>query len=594
MELPVAISPACHPPPLSPLALGGGSESHGLDGWDAEDFDFEELFRDAEEMGAGTASSDGNPAAAAAPTGSPVNTSDIDLSLKAEWLERDALSPAMPTPITAAVEPTSGGTRSPTADVTGHIVSEGDISAGAAMATRTATTSTWSTTSVSEESDDGGSSCIMGGGVSPARSNDSSVGSVQAPRSTVSEASTAAAAAAAAAASNNSKRLLAVSSGAGTPILPLAFAPGFSGASSSSAAAAAALSAFPALNFSGFQAAAGQALKRLRGGDAPAGAALGQPCAGGGAAAATPPRLLSGGEGGAGRITKRAKREERLMKNREAANRSRVKRKEVLSELENRADTLSKSLAASRDETASLKQEIASLREQNSFLRGMLSAHGSAIDLPPIAPSNASSDSLWPHRHGRGRGASAAAAGASAIIGAVSTGLALISCVALSAAGFGGGSGGGGGEPRAGYSGGFGGGGGGRGVGERGYASRSGFGSKGMGGRRTLLSVDEGDPFDAYPSGGETSSQFGFGGSVGGYMVVGLVVVALLFFVARWTCRKAASHRRVTGRGRRGGGGGGASMMGSRASGGGGFDHLGGVWLMDRLFGSDKAVGKLM
>ncbi|CAM9981319.1 unnamed protein product, partial [Ectocarpus sp. 8 AP-2014] len=441
MELPVAVSPACQPPPLSPLALGGGSESHGLDGWDAEDFDFEELFRDAEEMGAGTDSSEGSPAAAAAAaaTGSPVDMSDIDLSLKAEWLERDALSPAMPTPITAAaVEPTSGGTPSPAADVTSHTVSEGDISAGAGMATRTATTTTtWSTTSVSEESDDGGSSCIMGGGVSPARSNDSG-SSIQAPRSTVSEASTAAASAAAAA-SNSSKRLLAVSSGAGTPILPLSFTPGFSGTSNSSAAAAAAaLSAFPALNFSGFQAAAGQALKRLRGGDAPAGAALGQPCAGGGAAAATPTRLLSGGEGGAGRITKRAKREERLMKNREAANRSRVKRKEVLSELENRADTLSKSLAASRDETASLKQEIASLREQNSFLRGMLSAHGSAIDLPPIVPSGASSHSLRPHRNGRGRGAAAAAAGASAIIGAVGTGLAVISCVALSAAGFGG------------------------------------------------------------------------------------------------------------------------------------------------------------
>ncbi|CAM9866701.1 unnamed protein product [Ectocarpus sp. 6 AP-2014] len=591
MELPVAVSPTCQPPPLSPLALGGGSESHGPDGWDAEDFDFEELFRDAEEMGAGTASSDGNPAAAAAAaTGSPVDMSDIDLSLKAEWLERDALSPAMPTPITAAaaVEPTSGGTPSPAADVTSHTVSEGDISAGAGMATRTATTTTtWSTTSVSEESDDGGSSCIMGGGVSPARSNDSG-SSIQAPRSTVSEASTAAAYAAAAAASNNSKRLLAVSSGAGTPILPLAFTPGFSGTSNSSAAAAAAaLSAFPALNFSGFQAAAGQALKRLRGGDAPAGAALGQPCAGGGAAAATPTRLLSGGEGGAGRITKRAKREERLMKNREAANRSRVKRKEVLSELENRADTLSKSLAASRDESAALKQEIASLREQNSFLRGMLSAHGSAIDLPPIMPSGASSDSLRPHRNGRGRGASAAAAGASAIIGAVGTGLAVISCVALSAAGFGGG-----GEPRTGYNGEFGGGGGGgRGVGESAYASRSGFGSRSMGGRRTLLSVDESDSLDSFPSGVETYSQLGGGGGGGGaYVVGGLVVVALLFFVARWTYRKAASHRRVAGRGRRGG----ASVMGSRVRGGGGFDHLGGVWLIDRLFGSDKAVGKLM
>lgn len=324
MDLPVVVSPACQPLPLSPLALGGGTESHGLDGWDAEDFDFEELFRDAEEMGPGTNSSDGNQAtAASAAAGSPIDMSDIDLSLKAEWLERDVLSLAKEAPITAAVEPTTGRTSPPAAaEVGNHTVGEGDISAGMAAARTATNTTTWSTTSASEESDDGGSSCIMGGGVSPTLSNDSASSSFQAPRSTVgSEANNPAAATA----SNNSKRLLAVSSGMGTPILPLAFAPGFSGASNTSAAAAAALSAFPALNFSGFQAAAGQALKRLRGGDATVGAAVGQPCAGGGAAAATPTRLLSGGEDGTGRITKRAKREERLMKNREAANRSRVK-----------------------------------------------------------------------------------------------------------------------------------------------------------------------------------------------------------------------------------------------------------------------------
>ncbi|CAN0335659.1 unnamed protein product [Ectocarpus fasciculatus] len=108
-----------------------------------------------------------------------------------------------------------------------------------------------------------------------------------------------------------------------------------------------------------------------------------------------------------------------------------------------------------------------------------------------------------------------------------------------------------------------------------------------MGGRRMLLSFDEGEGDSFHPSGGETSSQLGFGGGVGGYVVGGLVVVVLLFFVARWTYRKAASHRRFAGRGRRGGG---ASVMVM----GGGFDHLGGVWPMDRLLSRDQAVRKLM
>lgn len=219
---------------------------------------------------------------------------------------------------------------------------------------------TWSTTSLSEDSDDGsrsslsGSNCCAFEGVSPASGptrspaefspgNNSSTGSnIEAPRSVTSEASTATNDNNASV-STNSKRLLSVSSGAGTPILPFTFAPAFGGGGTPGGT-------LP--NFSGLQAAAlaaaasgvaGQALaagwKRLRGGDDGSSAgAHGQACPAsveGGAGASS--RLLCGGgagDGGSGgsgvgagqtRTNKRAKREERLMKNREAANRSRVK-----------------------------------------------------------------------------------------------------------------------------------------------------------------------------------------------------------------------------------------------------------------------------
>lgn len=262
-------------------------------------------------------------------------------------------------------------------------------------------------------------------------------------------------------------------------------------------------------------------------------------------------------------------------------------RKEVLSELENRAGTLSKSLAESRDETASLKQEIASLREQNSFLRGMLSVQGiGPVDLPAVVPSSGTGQRL---HQSPPRGASSAAAGASAIVGAVGTGLAVISCVALSAAGFGGGKTGFGNGSRVGY-GYSGGGGGGRGGGPADGSSR------GAGGRRMLLSVGdrEGEIF-SHPDGGDTTFLTFSNGGMGGYLVVGLAVAlafATVFVVARWAYQKEFARRRhvAVRRGRRG-------TVASRRGGnrkGGGFDFVGGVWPLDRLFGGDKPVRKVI
>lgn len=106
-------------------------------------------------------------------------------------------------------------------------------------------------------------------------------------------------------------------------------------------------------------------------------------------------------------------------------------RKEVLNELENRAETLSKSLASSREENDTLKQEIASLREQNSFLRGMLSATGIAKELPAVLPTSTNQQ-----RQQHGGGGGRAATGANAVVGAIGTALAVVSCVALSATGY--------------------------------------------------------------------------------------------------------------------------------------------------------------
>ncbi|CAM9286248.1 unnamed protein product [Hapterophycus canaliculatus] len=601
MELPAMASNVPQTPPLSPLALDDGN---GLDGWDAagEDFDFEDLFRDAEKAEEDMAvvddtNNDSNdPAARVGDTGGgDGETSFIDMS-DVEF-ERGLLSLA---------EATSTPAAGAAAAEFNTPVSEDDLLCSATGATApniTASTTAWSSTSASEESDDGSRSSLCGSSSSSGAYGGIGGASVEAPRTSTSEADIMNNDAA-----NSKKRVLAVSSGVGTPILPSFFAPTFGGGTGSTAAAAAALSALPGLNFGGLQAAAGEAWKRMRGGEeGPAGAAPGHGSVGsleGGAGTAGSARLLSGGSGGGssghGRVNKRAKREERLMKNREAANRSRVKRKEVLSELENRADALSKSLAESRDEAASLKQEIASLREQNSFLRGMLSAQSSGpVDLPSVVPSLASpgtGQSFQQSRRSGPRGGSAAAAGASAIVGAVGTGLAVISCVALSAAGFGGGSfgGGDGGGVGYGYSGGSGGGSTHRSGGGEGWGGGSAYGgSRVTGGRRMLLSVgeSEGDFFEH--TNGETSFLFFGNGSAGGCLVVGLLVAvtfATVVLVARWAYHKEFARRRhvAVRRGRRGA----VASRGAGAGRGGGFDFVGGLWPLDRLLGGDKPVRK--
>lgn len=307
----------------------------------------------------------------------------------------------------------------------------------------------------------------------------------------------------------------------------------------------------------------------------------------------------------------------------------------MLSELQNRVDTLSYSLATSRDETIALQQEVASLREQNSFLRGMLSVqgncngngigdgNGSAVDLPPPV-SGSTTHHGRSHQGGGGggggeRGASAAAAGASAILGAVGTGLAVISCVALSAAGFG--ENGGGtrngvyGGSRPGYGGG--------GIHNGGVPSPShgaylargravGYGSgndnNNMGGRRMLLSVEEcGDlPFQSAGGGGggggggeDEAGGLSLGLSGGwfeeytykdllnSYVFLALVVavgLALVFVVARWTYRKAVAPSRSAGGGRDR-----ARRRGrDRKHGNGG----GGAWLPRGCLGREWAAGR--
>lgn len=265
----------------------------------------------------------------------------------------------------------------------------------------------------------------------------------------------------------------------------------------------------------------------------------------------------------------------------------------MLSELENRVDVLSSSLATSREETAALAQEIASLREQNSFLRGMLSVQGNAIDLPPVLPTSTTTSRGRPCHEGGaverctggggsgsggGRGASAAAAGASAVLGAVGMGLAVVSCVALSAAGFGGMS-----ADRGDLGSRMGHGNGGVEAGHSAYTSRGGSG----GGRRMLLAVDD---CDYYPSDEEAINYLGVG-SVVGYVILGVAISlawVLVFVVARWTYREAVAHQSASGgrgsRGRRDGG----AHRGKGAA----FGYLRGVWPLGRSLGSDPPILK--
>lgn len=212
---------------------------------------------------------------------------------------------------------------------------------------------------------------------------------------------------------------------------------------------------------------------------------------------------------------------------------SNLQRREVLGELENRADSLSRSLTECRDENVGLRREIASLREQNSFLRGMLSAAGRAIDLPPLLPT--CTEGRYRGGGSGGGGGSTTTGAASAVIGAVGTALAVVSCVALSAAGFGG-AGGVDGDRAGGMAG--------TNVRNRGEVGMG-------GGRRMLLAVDdyslatEAEISTAGLSGGGFvlgSSELVYWASVA---VVFAAVVAVLFVVARAAYRAAVRLARV-------------------------------------------------
>lgn len=112
-------------------------------------------------------------------------------------------------------------------------------------------------------------------------------------------------------------------------------------------------------------------------------------------------------------------------------------RKEVLSELKNRVVTLTRSLEESRQENDALKADVVSLREENSFLRGMLSGTGRANELPAnsMPRSVGVSRSGGVATPGGGTRSGGGAPGVSAVAGVVGTALAVISCVAISAAG---------------------------------------------------------------------------------------------------------------------------------------------------------------
>lgn len=117
---------------------------------------------------------------------------------------------------------------------------------------------------------------------------------------------------------------LTVSSGSGTPILPFTFAPAFDPLGGNNPMTTAAISALPNIGELAYAAATGW--KRLRSPESNAeGGQTSGPQDGG------QRRLLSSSTrkgqttGANSRANKRAKKEERLMKNREAANRSRIK-----------------------------------------------------------------------------------------------------------------------------------------------------------------------------------------------------------------------------------------------------------------------------
>ncbi|OQR93651.1 hypothetical protein THRCLA_08387 [Thraustotheca clavata] len=71
---------------------------------------------------------------------------------------------------------------------------------------------------------------------------------------------------------------------------------------------------------------------------------------------------------------KRSKHEIRLMKNRESANKSRLRRKNQINDLANDVQQLTEERNSLKTEVAALRAENQSLRDQNQFLRGLVSS----------------------------------------------------------------------------------------------------------------------------------------------------------------------------------------------------------------------------
>eukprot|EP01041_Mallomonas_annulata_P009689 gene9689-20143_t len=101
-------------------------------------------------------------------------------------------------------------------------------------------------------------------------------------------------------------------------------------------------------------------------------------------------RILSSVNCNDGPIThtsKRIKREERLVKNREAANKSRTKRKNQLTDMEEAVKQLNQKNVDLQQQCAALRAENMVLVEQNNFLKNLISDRGSSHQLSSNRPS---------------------------------------------------------------------------------------------------------------------------------------------------------------------------------------------------------------
>lgn len=211
-----------------------------------------------------------------------------------------------------------------------------------------------------------------------------------------------------------------------------------------------------------------------------------------------------------------------------------------MTNLETRVEALSTSLAECRAQFASIQKENASLREQNSFLRGIISEKEKvAIDMPPVAPTPTTRGGSRAAQGGAGGGGGGVTLSSlSSIVACAAS--AAIGCVAFSRLE---GSGGDVAPPH-----------GGRGVR---LGASAGVGS--MGGGRTLLSLGNYD--DQLP---QERSAFAFCGVIeyllkqDGLRLLKLALaleffVLLVFVVAPWaykTAMRYAGKRGTRGRSR--------------------------------------------